>query len=495
MAARASLKLPSATAYYAKGSVLTATSEHITEPGNLTIDFGTEPPTVHAERPGYWLPVLKFFDLAQDLPPAAARRESRRTILYVGGLLIVAAAVLLGWKLKPTLFPSSAATEFAEQIVKESMTDPDSFVRRSSELVWQEKTASGGNAYAVKVDYSGTNALGGRIRNCQTVLFMVEGDKLKWLPGDQNLPCESGDLLKRGDAKAIEVLTSGIREYLVMQSPRTATPTSVETQAPVAVTPLTKRPPSSDVQSERMPPLGDIEGVWNCGAEGEVQVSDANGAVIFTLGESGVGPFTIEFSADGLVREHASDYANLVGTWTPGDHASTIHGSRRTLLRDTEHPDRLYVRNESSTRREAEGLAGRAHECRRSRKPKAEKVPVTATTTSPAPKAEEPVAAPSAAPVVVRPSLQGPGARISDPEYPPASRRKGETGQVVLRIEVLPSGRPGTVEIESSTGFPDLDAAAVEEVQRNWRLVPGTTDGVPNTQWLTVNLGFGLTSD
>jgi protein TonB len=116
---------------------------------------------------------------------------------------------------------------------------------------------------------------------------------------------------------------------------------------------------------------------------------------------------------------------------------------------------------------------------------------------------ERPVAAPppvAAAPKpvereVVRtpPSTQGRGARITQPEYPPAARRAGEEGTVTLKVFVTDGGRAGQVEVAKSSGFPKLDEAAVKEVQRNWRFVPGKEDGKPVSMWHTFAVTFRLT--
>jgi protein TonB len=114
---------------------------------------------------------------------------------------------------------------------------------------------------------------------------------------------------------------------------------------------------------------------------------------------------------------------------------------------------------------------------------------------------ERPVAAPPPPPPkaveheVVRtlPSTQGKGARISQPEYPPASRRAGEAGTVTLKVFVKEDGRPGDVQIARSSGFEKLDEAAVKEVQRNWRFVPGKEDGKPVAMWHTFAVTFKLT--
>lgn len=59
-------------------------------------------------------------------------------------------------------------------------------------------------------------------------------------------------------------------------------------------------------------------------------------------------------------------------------------------------------------------------------------------------------------------------ARVSGdhyPEYPAISRRRGEEGQVILDVEVLPSGRAGSVRVASSSGHKRLDEAALRAVK------------------------------
>jgi protein TonB len=115
---------------------------------------------------------------------------------------------------------------------------------------------------------------------------------------------------------------------------------------------------------------------------------------------------------------------------------------------------------------------------------------------------ERPVAAPPPPPapkpverggVKTPPSTQGRGARITQPEYPPAARRAGEEGTVQLQVFVLESGRAGEVKVAKSSGFPKLDEAAINEVKRNWRFVPGKEDGKPVSMWHTFAVTFRLT--
>ncbi len=133
-------------------------------------------------------------------------------------------------------------------------------------------------------------------------------------------------------------------------------------------------------------------------------------------------------------------------------------------------------------------------------------VPVPAATTpTPAPPANtgllpksapsvrsEPVAAPPAADQPVRlgdglvgfkVSLPDPGMveAQSDPgnrppPYPEAAWARREHGTVVLRIHVRADGLVGGIETLRSSGFEDLDAAAIAAARR-WRFIPQLRDG------------------
>lgn len=64
------------------------------------------------------------------------------------------------------------------------------------------------------------------------------------------------------------------------------------------------------------------------------------------------------------------------------------------------------------------------------------------------------------------------------PTYPRASLRRGETGEVLLRIHVGSNGRTEAVDVVRSSGFERLDRAAVSAVRR-WRFEPAMRDGQP----------------
>ncbi len=62
------------------------------------------------------------------------------------------------------------------------------------------------------------------------------------------------------------------------------------------------------------------------------------------------------------------------------------------------------------------------------------------------------------------------------PVYPPLSRRLGETGRVVLRVELDESGRVSSARVLTSSGSRRLDEAALAAVGK-WRCEPAQRDG------------------
>jgi protein TonB len=114
-------------------------------------------------------------------------------------------------------------------------------------------------------------------------------------------------------------------------------------------------------------------------------------------------------------------------------------------------------------------------------------------TTTPLPPPQPPPQ--PAAPVAVQrtPPRSDPRRPLSQPEYPPSSRRAGEAGTVVLEVYVLENGRVGDARVKQSSGYPRLDEAALREVKRSWRLVPGTENGKPVAMWGQFAVTFKLT--
>ena len=79
------------------------------------------------------------------------------------------------------------------------------------------------------------------------------------------------------------------------------------------------------------------------------------------------------------------------------------------------------------------------------------------------------------------------------PAYPADSRRNREEGRILLRVLVNRDGRPETVQLQQSSGYPGLDQAALDAVQR-WRFVPAQRGDTPVSAWVAVPVVFRLRS-
>jgi protein TonB len=105
--------------------------------------------------------------------------------------------------------------------------------------------------------------------------------------------------------------------------------------------------------------------------------------------------------------------------------------------------------------------------------------------------APPPVAAPKRS-VTVQPKADQRRGGLSQPEYPMSEKRAEHTGTVMLSILVLENGRVGEAKVQTSSGYPKLDEAAIAEAKRNWRFVAGTEDGKATQMWVTVPVVFKL---
>jgi protein TonB len=77
------------------------------------------------------------------------------------------------------------------------------------------------------------------------------------------------------------------------------------------------------------------------------------------------------------------------------------------------------------------------------------------------------------------------------PEYPEKARALHQQGVVLLGVEVGADGRPSEVTITRSSGFPELDQAAVRAVRR-WTFEPARAGGLPVSSRVVVPVHFSL---
>lgn len=85
----------------------------------------------------------------------------------------------------------------------------------------------------------------------------------------------------------------------------------------------------------------------------------------------------------------------------------------------------------------------------------------------------EPEASPSAEPPASVPEAREPDILArTKPLYPLSSRKKGESGTVVLLVRLDGQGHVQELSVRSSSGYPALDQSALRAV-RAWKFRPG----------------------
>lgn len=123
-----------------------------------------------------------------------------------------------------------------------------------------------------------------------------------------------------------------------------------------------------------------------------------------------------------------------------------------------------------------------------------EETPPPAAAAAPVETAPLPPSIEDSAPIAAE-AMQAPSPlpdQSPSPRYPVDALRRGDTGTVVLQVEVDPLGQPVSVDVSGRSGSRDLDRAAVEAVSR-WRFAPARDaagNAVPGS--LSVPIDFKL---
>lgn len=80
---------------------------------------------------------------------------------------------------------------------------------------------------------------------------------------------------------------------------------------------------------------------------------------------------------------------------------------------------------------------------------------------------------------------------IGEEYYPIASRRLGEEGTCVIRLQVDADGNIRATQLVTSTGFPRLNAACLSSTI-DGRLIPATVGGKPAASWFLFRVNWRL---
>lgn len=80
---------------------------------------------------------------------------------------------------------------------------------------------------------------------------------------------------------------------------------------------------------------------------------------------------------------------------------------------------------------------------------------------------------------------------LMQPVYPVESRLAGREGIVGLLVLVAVDGSVLDQRVIVSTGYPELDASALE-ITKIWKLRPGTVNGVATKMWANFSITFSI---
>lgn len=96
----------------------------------------------------------------------------------------------------------------------------------------------------------------------------------------------------------------------------------------------------------------------------------------------------------------------------------------------------------------------------------------------PGPVAEAPPTQMQTGPVTLSSELSVSCPKLTAPTYPAISRRMGEEGKLVLRVELDENGRIDDAKVINSSGYERLDSAALTAV-KSWQCNPSMRNGQP----------------
>ena len=77
------------------------------------------------------------------------------------------------------------------------------------------------------------------------------------------------------------------------------------------------------------------------------------------------------------------------------------------------------------------------------------------------------------------------------PGYPLEARQQGYEGKVLLKVEVLQTGRVGEAKVARTSGHQILDQSALTAVKK-WRFIPARRGRIPILAWVNIAIRFQL---
>ena len=75
------------------------------------------------------------------------------------------------------------------------------------------------------------------------------------------------------------------------------------------------------------------------------------------------------------------------------------------------------------------------------------------------------------------------------PPYPPAAFMARIEGRVILKVHVMPDGKPAEIQLLQTSGSTQLDKSALDTLAK-WELQPARKNGEAIDQWIEVPIHF-----
>ena len=97
-------------------------------------------------------------------------------------------------------------------------------------------------------------------------------------------------------------------------------------------------------------------------------------------------------------------------------------------------------------------------------------------------------------PVLTQPGIDPRYARDFQPGYPPAERRAGREGVVVVKVLIGVDGRVRDIQ-QVAAASDEFWRVTRDRALAHWRFKPGTRDGIPVEAWRTMTVRFVLNDE
>jgi TonB family protein len=194
------------------------------------------------------------------------------------------------------------------------------------------------------------------------------------------------------------------------------------------------------------------------------------------------GAFSVDASTPSNVYEAATQHVNANICMVAPDHCQGAHFHHAVRFDVTA---RVLTALDGSTKLSVDGPVVVDQ-----RQP-AGAQPAPGAGASPAPDSPPPTVSAASTPRPTGPAKPASIITRMPPRYPPQAVRQGHEGTVTLQLAVSASGQLSDVDVDTTSGYRELDKAAVDSVL-SWRFLPATRGGIGEASRFRVPVTFSL---